>query len=423
MTVFFINFSTAILFLTFFMLLKVSYKKFKRGGFSVAFAGAGALFFFLGLPIFMDVFFGEPDFSRYKGFYKALNSPETTIYYNLYISYICLIFTYYIKNNTFRPITFDAKLFQKKVLRFSGILWLLLVLPLFAVMFYSPRPYEYLDYQAVLSNRDILFRDAHTIIARLSLLAVVAGSLLLFLVKRGRKANIGTYIVISIFLVIAFWLDGKRGIYFKFFLIFLVVGTLMGNIKPKRIFRYILIGLSSLAAIVLMYGKDFSADNQYERDSYSSLRINTGRDHTVKFTLYKEFVENDQILEYRGQSFLFVATFFIPRAIWSEKPYPYAVYYISSVLEVAPEPQGWSFTTCILEEMISNLGFLGMIIAPFFLIWICKIGDKTTNKFLTVIATICVVFYLFTQMAAFLPILCLFIILLLREKFKKYKFE
>src|SRR5690606_22382362 len=134
------------------------------------------------------------------------------------------------------------------------------------------------------------------------------GSLLLFLVKRGRKANIGTYIVISIFLVIAFWLDGKRGIYFKFFLIFLVVGTLMGNIKPKRIFRYILIGLSSLATIVLMYGKDFSADNQYERDSYSSLRINTGRDHTVKFTLYKEFVENDQILEYRGQSFLFVAT-------------------------------------------------------------------------------------------------------------------
>src|SRR5690606_16390684 len=120
-------------------------------------------------------------------------------------------------------------------------------------------------------------------------------------------------------------------------------------------------------------------------------------------------------------SFLFGLTFFVPRSRWEEKPYPYAVYFVTSVLNMPPEPIGWSFTTCILEEMISNFGFIGLILAPFFLLWICKVGDKSKSEFLTIISIVCVVFFLFTQMAAFLPIIILFIILLFKEKFSRFK--
>src|SRR5690606_37113320 len=107
--------------------------------------------------------------------------------------------------------------------------------------------------------------------------------------------------------------------------------------------------------------------------------------------------------------------------IWPEKPYPYAVYYVTSVLDIPPEPIGWSFTTCILEEMISNLGLFGLIFAPFFLLWICKVGDRSKSEFLTIVSIVCVVFFLFTQMAAFMPVLILFGILLIMEKVKRFK--
>src|SRR5690606_19132691 len=114
------------------------------------------------------------------------------------------------------------------------------------------------------------------------------------------------------------------GIFFKFFFVFIVAGLLLGKIQPKKILSYIIPGALVLVLIVLSYGKDFDASNNFSRDPYTSLRLNIGRDHTVKYTLYKEYVEDDMILEHRGQSFLFGLTFFVPRSRWEEKPYPYA---------------------------------------------------------------------------------------------------
>src|SRR5690606_38485629 len=116
----------------------------------------------------------------------------------------------------------------------------------------------------------------------------------------------------------------------------------LGKIQPKKILSYIIPGALVLVLIVLSYGKDFDASNNFSRDPYTSLRLNMGRDHTVKYTLYKEYVEDDMILEHRGQSFLFGLTFFVPRSRWEEKPYPYAVYFVTSVLNMPPEPIGWS---------------------------------------------------------------------------------
>lgn len=422
---FLVNLTTVILLFTFFILLRTTYIRFKEKGFSVAHAGVGALFFFLGLPILLDVLFGPGNFSNYRGFHYALNSPEASLYYNIYITYVCLVFYFYIRgSHKIKRFNFDTQNFYKSIVRFKIVFWILLVLPIFIVVFFSPRPEEYFNYQVTLLNRDQEFRDGHVYVFRAALIAVVSACFLFFSVKKNLDvALVGKYLIIIFFLFLAFWLDGKRGIFFKFFFVFLVIGILMGKIQPRKLFKYLITGLSILTVVVLLYGKDFASNNRYGRDAYTSLRLNIGRDHTVKYTLYKEYVENDMILEHRGQSFLFAATFFIPRDRWVDKPYPYAVYFVSSVINVPPEPQGWSFTTCILEEMISNLGFIGMVVAPFFLLWICKVGDRADNKFLTVIATMCVVFYLFTQMAAFLPILILFIILLIREKFKKVTFK
>ncbi|WP_293887108.1 MULTISPECIES: hypothetical protein [unclassified Sphingobacterium] len=415
--------TVTILFICFFVVLKTAYSKLKSGYFSVAFPVIGAMFLFLGFPIVLDVLFGPPNFRNYRGFYYALQDTRVAVYYNLYIIYTVIIFYIYIKKIKNRKFSFDTTGFYNTIYRYRRFLWLLLVLPILAVAL-SVRPLEYLNYQAIQLNVDRPFKESHVLVFRFTLLAAVSGAFLFYFLK-GKKdfSIIFKYIIFFILMFIAFWVDGKRGIFFKFFFVFLVAGLLMGKIQPKKLWLYLIPGIFILTSIVLLYGKDFASNNKYSRDAYSSLRLNVGRDHTIKYTLYKEYVKDEMILQHRGQSFLFGLTFFIPRSIWPEKPYPYAVYFVTSVINAPPEPIGWSFTTCILEEFISNLGFLGLIIAPFFLLWVCKVGDNAKNKFLTIISVVCGVFFLFTQMAAFMPIILVFIFLLCKEKFSKYKFR
>ena len=115
--------------------------------------------------------------------------------------------------------------------------------------------------------------------------------------------------------------------------------------------------------------------------------------------------------------------FFIPRVNWPEKPYPYAVYFVNDVLNLPKKPIGWSFTTCILEEMISNFGIVGILIAPIFLIKLCKIGDNSSNVFLTLFSIIVSVFFMFTQLTAFMPLFIVFLFLYIKKANNKIYFQ
>lgn len=413
--------TTFFLFLMFFVLIRTAYLKLKQGYFSVAFPVVGAMFFFLGLPIILDILFGSANYENYRGFSYAMQNLDVAIYYNLYVTYAGLVFYYYIKRMKTMKFIFDTENFYSTIYKYRYLLWGLMLLPILGVLI-SVRPSVYLEYQAILLNRDQAFKDSHLLVSRFALLSTVAGSFLFYFLGKKKDYSLALkYILFFLLLILSIWIDGKRGIFFKFFFVFIVAGLLLGKIKPKKIMLYVVYGLVVLSSIVMLYGKDFSTESSYSRGMYTSLRVNIGRDQTIKYTLYKEYVENEMILEYRGQSFLYGAVFFVPRSLWSDKPYPYAVYFVTSVLNLPPEPIGWSFTTCILEEFISNLGFIGLIIAPFFLLWICKVGDKTRNKFLTIVAIVCGVFFLFTQMAAFMPIIVLFLILLIKDKFRNFK--
>src|SRR5690606_16997220 len=154
-----------ILLLAFLVLLLTTFKKFRQGYFSVAFPAVAALFFFLGVPIIQDLLFGAGDFRNYRGFDLALNSIEASIYYNLYITYVCLVFMVYISKVKTKKFVFDTERFYHTLLRYKPLLWLLLFSPLIMVLI-SERPEEYLSYQAVLNNADQAFKDTHVYVFR-----------------------------------------------------------------------------------------------------------------------------------------------------------------------------------------------------------------------------------------------------------------
>lgn len=75
---------------------------------------------------------------------------------------------------------------------------------------------------------------------------------------------------------------------------------------------------------------------------YKNVRVDFSRDDRVKMTIYSElYPDRMKILDYRGQSIVFDLTMFIPRSIWEEKPWPYAVYFTSAMLMMPTQYIGW----------------------------------------------------------------------------------
>ena len=416
-------FSYIIFFFSFFKAFKIIAKKFRDGYFTVAMPLVLVMMIFLLLPIILDLTIGKPDFSKYIGFYNASKSVETDIFYNIYISFTLFLIYRYIKKQKNKKIILDSQLFYKQVYKYRYVLWIAMLLPVFAVLA-STSPLEYLNYKALLYNRTLAFKSTHAIILKATLFSSIAASLLFYTLKDRRISRLVflKYLFFSFLLFFAFWVDGKRGIIVKFVFLTLIAGWLLGILKPKKLIKKAFLMLAVLVLFISSYGKDFDSSSTLSRGIYDSFRLNLGRDHTIKYTLFKELVLEKPILTYRGQSFFFDLVFFIPRSFWSGKPYPYAVYYVTSVLNVAPEPLGWSFTTCILEEMISNLGYLGFICGPLFLLWICKIGDNDESVFLKLLSILLVVFFMFTQLNAFMPVFLIFLIIIIKNKFRKLKF-
>jgi len=158
-------------------------------------------------------------------------------------------------------------------------------------------------------------------------------------------------------------------------------------IKIKGIYIFLiplLIGM--LFSYSSWYQEKFDrVSNSNSEVEYTSMRINYGRDDTMKMVIHSELNSNqtNTLLDYRGQSLLFYPAFFIYRDLWPEKPYTFGVYLTSYMIgSEETTPIGWTMTTNIVDELIANLGLLGAILSPFFFILLCKIGMKNSNGLL-----------------------------------------
>ncbi len=113
---------------------------------------------------------------------------------------------------------------------------------------------------------------------------------------------------------------------------------------------------------------------------YASFRIDFGRDDVVKFTIWKEYLLKEHILEYPLQTVISTIFMVVPRFLFPGKGYPHyryltAALYNTTVLEVHA-----GMTPSILEMMISNFRFWGMPLCILFLCWYCKKADKAKTS-------------------------------------------
>lgn len=363
-------------------------------------------FLFCALPLAFDVAIGMPAFIEQPNYLRVTRDPTTCLVYCGWMAMVpplCLL----VRPNRSRRRPAgenDSRSPRLRPLaRFA--LYALTVSPTICLPL-APDPGLYLTYGAFVSgDTGPQEMDFHHRLSAVCLLVAVAVPALVIASPRLR---LETMLFFGVTLGQAFWLHGKRSIVMIALVGLLYALWARGILRGRRLWAAGAMALLGVALFTFFYQKGVRGIDLADASFYfDSVRVDFARDAVIKQAIAAELMPSDPILEYRGQSLLFDLTFFVPRRIWPEKPWPYAVYATSAMLNIpAANDIGWGITTSLLDESLANFGWLGMVLAPLLLGWLCRLGDSAGGSFTrpltVVIGSLLLVLHLPAFMLSFL---------------------
>lgn len=372
-------------------------------------------FLFSGIPLLMDILLGQPNYDNMPGFSMAVNDELTSLIYDFYVSVCPLIWLKFGKSKYYNNI---VNIKNYGVLKL--ILYIVVICPVIALLL-APNPQLYLSYALVtLGDQSLDIKLFHQIIAILSTLSVLAVAGIIIITEKFRLYNLS---LLFLSIVIDIWIYGKRSIV-AFTLV--AIGYAFwqkGYLKKGRLFYVTVIGILVMSLFSYYYQaqirSDYIAFDNYEKE-YQNIRIDYGRDSRIKMAIYAELYPDDiQILEYRGQSLVYYFTFFIPRDIWLDKPWPYAVYFTNALFNISSNTFiGWGMTTSLLDEAIANFGWIGMLIGPLIIAIVCRIGDVNKSITVKLFTVLIAPLLLALHLTAYLPLVLIWLFMIVWSHFK-----
>lgn len=334
-------------------------------------------FVFCGLPLLFDVVVGIPEYRSLPGFHAAANDATTCLLYCLCVS-LCPVLWWFSapksKADKVRKSPLAAPTRSGR-LEFQALLLVLMVLPPILALA-SPDRSMYTSYTPF--YRGYALGDVsrfHALVAHATKLAVVASGVLVYRAKRPAAC----LLTLAPLLVLNSWLHGKRNIVALSLLVLVYALWKRGVLTGKRLFiggmvgALLLISFSTFYQTRLRYAPEFSEKRTLTL-WFENFRIDFGRDDVIKLAIFDELYPDEiGILDYKGQSVVFIATVWIPRQLWPDKPANYAAHMMTAALN-GPAPGGGRMTTTVLAEAVSNCGWFGFIVGPLLVALVCRIG-------------------------------------------------
>ena len=343
------------------------------------------LFLFCGVPLALNWWLGNPSYRFAPNLQRVTEDATTALIYCAYVSAVPIL--WYVMMLGARPVkgvaeeeptaVSEAGLTNRK----KWTLWLLyavMISPCVVVLF-APNPALYLDYAPFVrvdqGEAEMKFQGYWMSLA--SLAAICSCAVAMVLVPRI------TLVRACLFAACMFqgvWMQGKR------FSIALAIVCVVYALWHRGVLRGKRLAIAGLMAVVAMGSLSYwyqdvvrGQNVQDSPDYYDGYRADFGRDAVIKQAIYAELhLEEGRILQYRGQSLVFLLSFLVPRAVWPEKPWPYTIYATATMLG-DPDPAyiGYGTTTSILDESLANFGWLGLLAGPWIVGALCRLGDRS----------------------------------------------
>lgn len=379
------------------------------------------IYFFCVLPIFFNYTIGIPTYSTiywYKPFINSMQNEKVNIIYDLYILtvMVVLFFRYAFKKpkadlineNTLTSLWTNNKIISN----------IIIVLPAIIILLTGTLK-NYMTYN-VSASRGFSEDMKISMITPSLLLSIIA----FFSTYFKEKYTVKKVIVSIIYFFLIVWISGKRFMIANILIlcIFYIVNSNLSNNIRKKIFKYIPILLLLLLVFSGFYlTKIRPLSDTSIKSVYEMLRVDFGRDDVIKYVIDKELINETRILDYRGQSFISLIFFWIPRSIWNAKPYPHYMYLTGSILNLNIHKLPAGTTPSFLEMTICNFGIYGIPICIILLCIITKYIDKSIDIDRKAIFLILTIVLLTQSMDVYIIIIILAIIMKLFMKIYKNK--
>ena len=333
------------------------------------------------VSILLELILGIPDIPRdvYMNFVRAMEDQTTLVIYCVFVFAAQVAFFHELKrikivdrnlnkNNGIQ----DFLLFVQKnkyknvVMMACGII---IVINIIAIVL-SPNLLYYLTLRSVHLQTSVQIVQYTKSIVN-PLLNLLIGAIILLKIFDLRN-KIESVILRGLLVIFYTLVNGKRTylmiIVGVFFLIDLLREGSLRKIAPKYI---ILFGLVVIYFYEYMYITDKIS---YNSDWYYEMQEYIFRSMHVRFSIYAALHPKQiHVLDYPGQSILFSLFFFIPRSLWTSKPWPYIDYYMRAVLNLSSLSYvTYHMPASYYPEFVSNFGLLGLPLSIFFTIWISR---------------------------------------------------
>lgn len=168
-------------------------------------------------------------------------------------------------------------------------------------------------------------------------------------------------VFLTIIVFCFFWIVGKRYIIAETMIMIICVLGTTKYISGKKMVQYLVVAGAILLPLCFLYGLLFKENVTSFLDYFN---VDFSRQYTLVYQFYCDRIGRDiSINPYDGVTYLL--TFFIPRILWFEKPYPFVNYLTLSLVGqdyVEFESAGWATTCSIFSDLYDSLSILGLVL-------------------------------------------------------------
>ncbi|USG08431.1 hypothetical protein A4W83_07705 [Latilactobacillus sakei] len=338
------------------------------------------------VPLIVELILGNAR-TPYPGIINAQNDIATSFLYAGFIICVQIVFFIFLKKRSGHKYSFSFKEnFENTRLTISknGIIAIIsaiaCIVPIFAIIF-APQPADYLTHIGAFAMNTVMVTaeelNYHKNIAQICKYIGFIG--VIFLKLYDRQNQIFWKILRSLSIISITLIDGKRT-FITFLILMLLFVDFMSDTKKIRIIRRVVNALAIVAIYFVLYSY-LTGKYEYNTNWYSVISEYFFRSNSVRVTLYAQLHPDKlKILDYPFQSFIYDLLYFIPKNIWTFKPAAFPQYYSTAVLGIVNTTEiDWFFQTNWYTECIANIGFLGILVGPLFIVYLSKIVDRSKN--------------------------------------------
>lgn len=212
---------------------------------------------------------------------------------------------------------------------------------------------------------------------------VIGCGILSFLVVLGFRKEVSSFRIIFLGFIVFlfFWIVGKRYIVAETLIMSISVLGMTGSISGKKMLKYLIGAGIFIIGVGFAYGILFK-ENVTSFIDY--LNVDFSRQYTLVYQFYCSMNgRNISINDFDGITYLL--TFFVPRTLWPDKPYPFVNYLTLSLVgqdNVEFTNAGWATTCSIFSDLYDSLSFLGIALGIWLIMKLIKqINDSTSVPF------------------------------------------